>query len=249
MFQILNIDIDLPFDKFENNLRLGPDLEYEYKVANLSRSNTDMYKIIIHNTINGVEFDITAEKTKTDHIVFKNFNIKNFCDSFYIFKPEEDKEICRGVADTLLICAVDAKGSFACIDQDRILLCENGKNISPDNLSIGIVNRKTGSVYAVRDKDKIKGLNEDEDDDTSSYIPTYLINTWLNDNPQFQTKLQNVSQTDKFELMAQYAIYQKNKDMINADQFRDILLQVGTFVDMVGGFKDETIKSLYKFFV
>jgi hypothetical protein len=37
--------------------------------------------------------------------------------------------------------------------------------------------------------------------------------------------------------------------MITADQFRDIMLQIGTFADMLGGFKDEALKNVYQFFV
>jgi hypothetical protein len=49
--------------------------------------------------------------------------------------------------------------------------------------------------------------------------------------------------------MAQFAVYQKRKNMLTADQFKDILVQVGTFAEMVGGFKDESVKNIYQFFV
>ena len=45
--------------------------------------------------------------------------------------------------------------------------------------------------------------------------------------------------------MAQYAIYQKRKEMISFSQFRDIFIQIGSFIDIVGGFKDESMNNIY----
>ena len=86
-------------------------------------------------------------------------------------------------------------------------------------------------------------------DNDITYIPKYTIDEWLTENTAFKANLNGLDQNKKLELMAQFAIYQKNNNKITSTSFRDIMIQLGNLADLLGGFTDETVKSVYQLIV
>ena len=257
MLEIVEIDFSLSYQLFrdivddvisDESSRTGISFDWDVKEAHLSRSNKNVYKITFTNLDSTNTIDVVASKITRqigEDIEFKPIELRNYNNSFFKSNYADD-DLTQVMLLSLKRCAIKAKGSFGCILDGQSTLIKDGRDMSAHIAGIALIDDR-GRVYHLKHG---QNLDEDEDDnDTLGYVPKFLINDWLDENPQFQAKLQTVSKADQFELMAQFAVFQKRKGMLTADQFRDILLQVGTFADMVGGFKDELIKTIYQFFV
>ena len=253
MFEIVDIDIRMDHQQFSDTMnevmtdesnRTGISFDWSDKESHLSKSNTSMYKVTFTNLDSSNTIDIVAEKSNND-IVFKPIALRNYNESFYKSNYDDD-DLSNVMLVALKRLALKAKGSFGCTMDGKSTLVKDGRDISTHIVGLALIDDK-GKVYHLKHSQNID--EEDDDNGISSYVPRYLINDWLEENPAFQIKLQSVPKTDQFELMGQFAIYQKKKDMLTADQFRDVILQVGTFAEMVGGFKDETVKNIYQFFI
>ena len=246
MFKILDININIGHDSLIDILNdciyNFSDYNYDIFESKLSRSNKDMYKLEVSD--NGtVVFTIVAEKGINDEFIFKKIKLNNFNNSFYIFHSS-DERIKNFVDEMLMKLSRKSKGDVIYYHNSPVVIVK-GRNST--NASLAIIDNRTKKIYS-ENKD-VETLDEDDDSVQSSYIPTYLLNDWLEENQPFKNKLQSVNPNDKFDLMAQYAIFQKNKNVIDPFQFRDLFIQIGTFAEMIGGFKDETVKTLYSFFI
>lgn len=252
MFDIVDIDMRIDYSIFSNTMdevirdessRTGISFDWASKKASILRSNTSVYKIIITNMDSSNKMEIVADDIGND-IVFKPFELRNFNETFYKLSYQDD-DLLQVTLLALKKIALKAKGNFGCILDGQYCLVHQGRDISPHVKSVALVD-DNGKIYSLKGGQKI---DDSQEDDGMGYVPQYLINTWLEENEPFQNKLQSVPKTEQFELMGQFAIYQKRKDMITASQFRDLIIQIGTFADMVGGFKDNSLSSVYQFFV
>lgn len=254
MFEIVDIDIKIDHKQFtdvvdevisDESSNQGISFDWSDKEAHLTRSNTTMYKITFNNLDSNNNVEMVAQKSAND-IIFKPIALRNFNETFYKYNYLDD-DLIKVVLLALKRLAIKAKGNFGCIMDGNSTLVRDGRDISNHIVGLAIIDDK-GKVYNLKNSG-VQDIDDDEDSNTIGYVPKYLINDWLDENVQFQVKLQSVPKQDQFELMGQFAIYQKRKNMITADQFRDIMLQIGTFADMLGGFKDEALKNVYQFFV
>lgn len=252
MLEIVDIDFTLPYSTFhdvvddvisEESSRTGIGFDWEDKEAHLSKSNQSVYKITFKNLDSGNDIDLVANKVPSG-IEFKPIELRNYNNSFYKANYSDD-DLTQVLLLALKRCAIKAKGNFGCIFDGQSTLVKEGRDMSTHIAGIALIDDR-GKVYHLKHG---QNLDDDETDNTMGYVPRYLINDWLDENIMFQSKLQTVPKAEQFELMAQFAVYQKRKNMLTADQFKDILLQVGAFADMVGGFKDESVKNIYQFFI
>lgn len=252
MLEIVDIDFALDFTTFHNvvdevisdeSSRTGIAFDWSEKEAHLSRSNKNVYKITFTNLDSSNTIDLVASKVASG-IQFEPIELRNYNNTFYKWNYE-DEDLINVMLLALKKSALKAKGSFGCIFNGQYTLVKDGRDMSTHVAGLAIIDDR-GKVYHLKHG---QNLDDEDDDNTMGYVPKYLINDWLDENPQFQAKLQAIPKADQFEMMAQFAVYQKRKNMLTADQFRDVLLQVGTFAEMIGGFKDESIKSIYQFFV
>ena len=253
MLEIVDIDMRLDHQSFSNIMddvihdesnRTGISFDWSDKESHLNRSNLNVYKVTVTNMDSSNTIDLVAEHSGND-IVFKPFELRNFNESFYK-QSYEDDDLTQVMILALKRIALKASGNFGCIFDGQYTLIQKGRDISAHVKGMALIDDK-GKVYNIKNKQSLD--EQDDDEDVMGYIPKYLINDWLEENIAFQAKLQSVPKQDQFEIMGQFATYQKRKGMITADQFRDILLQIGTFADMIGGFKGETLKSIYQFFI
>lgn len=255
MLEIVDIDFSLPFHEFSTIIEevignessnKGISFDWEWKEASLSKSNSNVYKITLNNLDSNNKIEMVANKLATNEIAFKPIQLRNFNNTFFKWDYMDD-DLLDLMMILLKTLAIKSKGSFGCILNDKKFLINGGRDISNHITGIGLIDDK-GHVHHLKHGQTV----DEEDDDYSSdngYVPKYLINEWLDENIQFQAKLKDIPKKEQFELMAQYAVYQKKKNMITADQFRDILIQVGSFSELIGGFNDETIKNIYQLFI
>lgn len=252
MLEIVDIGFTLDFTTFHNvvdevisdeSSRTGIGFDWSDKEAHLSKSNKNVYKITFNNLDSSNTIDLVASKVASG-IQFEPIELRNYNNTFYKWNYKDD-DLTQVMLLALKRSALKAKGNFGCIFDGQYTLVKDGRDMSAHVTGLAIIDDR-GKVYHLKHG---QNLDEEDDDNTIGYVPRYLINDWLDENPQFQAKLQTIPKIDQFEMMAQFAVYQKRKNMLTADQFRDVLLQVGTFAEMIGGFKDESIKSIYQFFV
>lgn len=252
MLEIVDIGFTLDFTTFHNvvdevisdeSSRTGIGFDWSDKEAHLSKSNKNVYKITFNNLDSSNTIDLVASKVASG-IQFEPIELRNYNNTFYKWNYKDD-DLTQVMLLALKRSALKAKGNFGCIFDGQYTLVKDGRDMSAHVTGLAIIDDR-GKVYHLKHG---QNLDEEDDDNTIGYVPRYLINDWLDKNPQFQAKLQTIPKIDQFEMMAQFAVYQKRKNMLTADQFRDVLLQVGTFAEMIGGFKDESIKSIYQFFV
>lgn len=253
MIDIVSLDFSLDWKEFydivdniisDESSRTGISFDWNCSEAKLSRSSKSVYKIVFKNNDNSNTIEMVANK-EGNNIKFEPLELRNYNNSFYKCNYDDD-DLAYVMFLSLEKLATKAKGDFGCILKGQSLLIKKGRNASSHITGLAILD-DAGRVYNIK-HGKVIDEDDDEDDDLT-YIPKLLINEWLDSNKPFKEKLNNVPKSDQFDMMAQFAIYQKQKDMINASQFRDIIIQVGNFADLVGGFKDESVKSVYQFFV
>lgn len=250
MLQIVSFDFTLNYSLFENivndtiadeSSRTGISFDFKKEEAHL-KSSKNVYKLTFTNLDSSNTIEVIALKIGND-ISFKPLEIRNYNDSFYKMNYYDD-DLTYFVSLTLKKSAIKAKGSFGCIIDGQSTLVQNGRDMSTHVVGMALID-DSGKVYNLKSVD----IDVNDEDDEVGYVPKYLINDWIDEYPMIQEQLNNVTQAEKFELIAQLAIYQKRKGMINANQFRDIFIQAGGFADMIGGFKDETVKNIYQFFI
>jgi hypothetical protein len=252
MLEIVDIGFTLDFTTFhsvvdevisDESSRTGISFDWTYKEAHLSKSNKNVYKITFNNLDSSNSIDLVASKV-TSGIQFEPIELRNYNNTFYKWNYEDD-DLIQVMLLALKRSALKAKGDFGCILDGKYTLVKDGRDISTHVAGLAIIDDR-GKVYHLKHG---QNIDDEDDNNTMGYVPSYLINDWLDENPPFKAKLQSFPKSEQFELMGQFAIYQKRNGMITADQFRDIIIQVGTFTDMLGGFKDEMLKNIYQFFI
>lgn len=253
MLEIVNLDITLNHKTFSDIMddvisdftsNTGISFEWSDKEAHLSQSNLSMYKVSVKNNDAGNELDIVAEHKGND-IIFKPFELRNYNNSFYKFSYEDD-ELKQIMMSVLKKCALKGTGNFGGVDNGNFILIKDGKDISSHVKGIAMVDDRN-NIYTLQAKD-IQTDEDEDQDDVMGYVPKYLISDWLDENLQFKEKIQGMPKTEQFEIMAQYALFQRRKKAISANQFRDLIVQMGSLIETIGGFKDQSIKDIYELF-
>lgn len=250
MISFLRLDFKVDKGIFENELENSinrhasypEDISYDITDANTSNSNSKMYLLTLDNNNTNAKIKIVSSREPDSSMRFTDaIKLRNYNNSFIISDDYNDNHDLENVLlNTLLSCCkYDKSGILVSIFNNNQFVLKDGKDLSKGS-ELAVVDKK-GNVYTYSDKENVTTI----DDDISGYVPTYLINDWLEENVAFKEKLNGISQKEQLELMAQYAIYQKRKETITFSQFRDIFIQIGSFIDIVGGFKDESMKNIY----
>ena len=249
MISFLRLDFKVDRATFENELENSinhhasypEDISYDITDANTSSSNSKMYLLTMDDNNKNTKIKIVSSHEPDNSMRFTDdIKLRNYNNSFIISDDYDNNNTLENILfHTLLSCCKNDKNGIlvSIFNNDQFVLKE-GKDLSKGS-KLAVVDKK-GNVYTNSDKETVT-----VDEDISGHVPTYLINDWLEENTAFKEKLNGISQKEQLELMAQYAIYQKRKEMISFSQFRDIFIQIGSFIDIVGGFKDESMNNIY----
>ena len=205
---------------------------------------------------NTYEYKLAFEiKNGTELAINDSITLSNFNKSYYLKNyPHSDSNTAINldatVRNILYAFAQKSDGTLIIMSGNDFNCIKEGKEILASQMAFNIINRKTKEViYDSTHKTNYTTTEySSEDDDEEEYIPKYLLKTWLEDNAQFKEKVSQVPKEESFDMMVQFAMYQKLHGKINATQFRDIVIQAGNFAELVGGFKDNTVKNIYQFF-
>lgn len=205
--------------------------------------NTYEYKLAFEIK-NGTELAIN------DSITLSNFNKSYYLKNYPYSDSNTAINLDTTVRNILHSFAQKSDGTLITMSGNDFTCIKEGKEIIASQMAFKIINRKTKEViYDSTHKTNYTTTEySSEDDDEEEYIPKYLLKTWLEDNTQFKEKVSQVPKEKSFDMMVQFAMYQKLHGKINATQFRDIVIQAGNFAELVGGFKDDTVKNIYQFF-
>lgn len=249
MISFLRLDFKVDKGVFENELENSinrhasypDDISFEITEASTSSSNSKMYLLTMDDQNANTHIKIVSVREPDNSMRFTDtIKLKNYNNSFIISDDYNNNHDLENVLLNALLscCKNDKNGILVSIFNNDQFVLKEGKDLSKGS-KLAVVDKK-GNVYTDSDEENVT-----VDDDISGHVPTYLINDWLEENTAFKEKLNGISQKDQLELMAQFAIYQKRKEMISFSQFRDIFIQIGSFIDIVGGFKDESMNNIY----
>lgn len=205
-------------------------------------------------TYDPYEYKLAFEiKNGTELAINDSITLSNFNKSYYLKNyPFQDSDVAINLDTTvrniLHSFAQKSDGTLITMSGNDFTCIKEGKEIPASQMAFKIINRKTKEViYDSTHKTNYTTTEySSEDDDEEGYIPKYLLKTWLEDNAQFKEKVSQVPKERSFDMMVQFAMYQKLHGKINATQFRDIVIQAGNFAELVGGFKDNTVKNIYQ---
>lgn len=251
---IVNIDIKLKKKDLEDfvqdlsqNIESGLNYEYLASVKDSkTRKGTSLITLKIENLDQPFEFSIMGEINKNAEVEFKPMKLGNVSGGFYESKqlPSDDDEVVQLFNSALKQLANANNGTYISLFSPTMAatVIVEGKDKSNRIKNIAFIDDR-GRVYS---GESVEDKNESDEDNESYYIPKYFINDWLNDNPQFKQKLQNVDKEDVIDYMGKFIVFQKQNDQVDASQFRDIFTQLGNMADLQSGFKDETLQTLSK---
>lgn len=243
----INIDIDKSdlrrtVEHFIDEHFSSYDVDFDIR-NNTLKSGKSVCVVAIKDNDSQEEIQFVV-KDEVKNYKIEPLKLSNMNDSFYEvtidygynhFSVENLNEIFTDLAKK-------GKGTYASLCGDAATLIVDGHK------------RKIKTVGIIDENNILYSSNEESNemtdiDDDISYIPKYTIDEWLIENATFKGNLDGLGQNEKLQLMAQFAIYQKNNDLINGTQFRDLMIQLGNIADLLGGFTDETVKSVYKLIV
>ena len=264
--QIFNIDIECGqseleqcvidcIDYYQNNC----NFEYNWSLNN---TRTNQGKVVCAITLTNLDtsgkFELVASSKSGGRIVFENLSLNSYNKSFYKHIPSSTTScpdcLVDLAFDILSRLAIENKGSVSGFFMDanndlRPIVVSNGKSMSHRIKGFGIVDDKN-RIYSSSESQFLSDDDDDTDDEVEdNYIVKYLIKDWVDENPQFKEKLNNTSKEDVPELMGQFAIYQRQKDMITSNQLKDIMFQLDGIVKIKGGFKDPNVEMIHKMVV
>ncbi len=253
MLNILDVDITIPIKKFDSLVdeylynHASDDYSFNYE-EKITKSSKNLYQVNFENSDNAHKFSILG-KRDGNSIKFTPMQIGGEYKKSYYTDHNPSNDILEGlVFGVMEEIAKEQKGDFICIQGSAYSVIQKGRDFSKRITGIGLIDRN-GKVYTTKTGNDNDDDTDVDDYDIDSYVPTYLLNEWLEENEQFREKLQGQPKEDQFDIMGQYAVYQKKKDMITANQFRDIILQVGSLADMTNGFKNQSLREVYQLYV
>ena len=252
MFYIGNIDITLPEKDFEDKAleiinNSGENYDFETKELS-TRNGLNVYQCNFKNIDEGHQFSIVAKKEK-NNIHFCNIALGNYNNSFYRKDYDEDRNFEDTIYGIIRKIALDHKGDLSMIIDwpNNCDLIIEGKQKEVKGLAF-VDNHK--HIYSINGSETIDD-SDDDDTDVDTFIPKLLINEWLNSpsNASFKKQIDEASDDQKFDIMAQAAMFQKMHNFITASEFRDLIIQIGNFAEMSGvGFTNDLVKTVYTFF-
>lgn len=257
MLRLVDLDIRISQTDFG---KLVQDLESE--VDNVfSNTNGNEASVKIHSShsrqgrsIKGIEINdldttsyirILGEESSSGDITFRDLNIKNLIDGCIDLNLKNDGDayaLEQSLQVAIKELAIRSGGTAAFITDDERILVREGKDISHRIKGLCMVDDKNrtysfdeGSSYS----------DENSSDSSEPYVPTYLLNDWLSDNPEFNKKLSSVPKSEVMDYMGKFIVYQKKHNMVNAGQVKDILSQISNALEMQGKkFQDESLNAI-----
>ena len=243
----INVDIDKSdlkraVQNYVDNSLSSFDIDLSIKDTAL-KSGKNVCVVDIKCNDSGEEIKFVL-KDEIKNYKLESMKLSNVNDSFYEVNVDVGyKDLsCANLNEIFIDLAKKGKGTYASIYCSDPFLIVNGRKKQVKN--IGIID-ENNILYSANEE---PSEMSDADNDIT-YIPKYTIDEWLTENTAFKANLNGLDQNKKLELMAQFAIYQKNNNKITSTSFRDIMIQLGNLADLLGGFTDETVKSVYQLIV
>jgi len=243
----MNVDIDKSdlkrvLQNYIDNALSSFDVDLSIKDNTLkSGKNVGVVNIKCNDSGEEIQFVL---KDEIKNYKLEPMKLSNVGNSFYTVDTDMGYRYltCQNLNEIFVDLAKKGKGTYASICYSEPSLIVNGRK--KQIKSIGIVDEN--NILYTSDEEPSEMSDADND---ITYIPKYTIDEWLTENATFKSNLNGLDQNKKLELMAQFAIYQKNNDKITSTNFRDIMIQLGNLADLLGGFTDQTVKSVYQLIV
>lgn len=260
--QIFDIDIECEQSELEkcisdciDHCQTQCNFEYDWSLNN---TRTNQGKVVCAITLTNLDtsgkFELVASSKSGGRIVFENLSLNSYNKSFYKHNPgssDERSDYLVPLAFNIMSkLAIQNKGNVAGYFMDvgdnlRPFVISNGKSMNHRIKGFGIIDDKN-RIYSSSESHFLPDDDDDTDEVEDNYVVKYLIKDWVDENPQFKEKLNNTSKEDVPELMGQFAIYQRQKDMITSNQLKDIMFQLDGIVKIKGGFKDPNVEMIHK---
>lgn len=262
MLNIVSIDVKCNLDMFKNIL--------SEKIKNENNAHGTNIKIAMNNKAltsgkqimdinlkddsqafsnNGAEYNIVA-RVMQDTLIFSKLIIREYNNSFYGKVDGDNCEYLEGILNTSLTeAATKTSGTYASILNDgtlsSITIIDNGIDTSSNGV-IAVIDKSNNHVYSWDKQASELNLNDTADDDMDTYVPAYTLDEWLEDNIVFKSKISSLPKNKQFEMMAQYAIYQKTHGSLNTSKFKDVFMQCYSMLQLFGEIKDQMVQQVYE---
>ena len=219
-----------------------------------------MYKISFETVDDATNVD-TAEivcfKNDSDgDMEFKPIVLKNYHFSFYRMSNGGTLNAGEQMMELLQELAKVTRGGLSLIKHNDLLH-------HPEPISIINGRSVKSHIATVTNEGKILSINNnvmvmDEDmSDADSKLDFHtLLNDWVKNNPEIKERMKKEVQVmnddgtitsrkptmpEKMDVVGKELISQRMNDMITAQEFQDLFIQLGMF-----GMQDETLKTIYK---
>ena len=248
MMQLVDIELKIPLQDFENELRECVDnwpAHMNYNIKSVStRMGRNMYKLEVDNGNNST-MEVVAEKDDvTGDVYLHPFKLSNMGESFYKFNYDYSDIVGESEDPTMFVCYVfrticeNHKATVAFVDaKNDVTLIKEG-NIQ-NKVSLAIVD-SNGNIYS---SFKAKSINSLGDDDVDFHVKK-PINEWLDEHKEVGIAISKLPLDKKMDYIGKYLIQARVNDEIDASEFADIFCQAGLF-----GFSDPSVLKIYKLFM
>lgn len=242
--QIFDIDANVPFDDFKNELdnciaNDYPNVSQAIKEV-ATKNGKSVYKITLNNSTEPNTFEIVFEKDPaTGNVVMMPLGFTNMNKGFYsqnISNPQTegtDEDCGECICAVLEKLMYRHKGTIAYIDSvyDLTIIHEgkkvNGKLVAVDS---------SGKTYGTKDPIKMSSST------SAGFSINKPIGEWMNETLEVRKLIQGEKNYNKMmDIIGKYLIDQRLKDQIEADEFTDIFRQAGLI-----GFTDKSVLNIYK---
>ena len=254
---IVGINITIPKDRFEiafTNINTGIENNggdpCDLKIENAGTAfGANVYKVTITNTQDpNTDFVkiIAADDPITHNMCFKEMKLSNLAMDYYDYtlSSQEYSYAIEALAETLLECAKEVKGTFAYIRIDDQYLYKDiirdGQEINDSHLAL----YADGVTFAAGSGEPID-VDEDLDDDLNTPVKfQYVLKEWLKDNQDLKDEISKLPKEEQIDAIGTRLIGLRNNDELSIKEFQDYFVQCGII-----GYKSNTLKSIYKMFM
>ena len=246
MMQLIDIELKMPLQDFENSFQDCIDNWPEHMNYNIKQVSTrmgrNMYKLEVDNGNNST-MEVVAEKDDvTGDVYFHPFKLSNMGESFYKFNYDDSNIAGQDEDPTMFVCwafktiCENHKSTVAYIDANHnVQVVREGTFQHKASLAIVDPN---GNVYSSLKTKSISSLDDDDDVDFHVKKP---INEWLQEHKEVGNAISKLPLNQKMDYIGKYLIQARINDEIDASEFADIFCQAGLF-----GFSDPSVLNIYK---
>ena len=246
MMQLIDIELKMPLQDFENSFQDCIDNWPEHMNYNIKQVSTrmgrNMYKLEVDNGNNST-MEVIAEKDDvTGDVYFHPFKLSNMGESFYKFYYDDNSIAGHDEDPTMFVCYAfedickNHKATVAYINARQYVgLIKEG--VTQSKASLAIVD-SSGNVYSSLKAKSISSLGDDNDVDFHVKQP---INEWLSEHKEIGVAISKLPLNQKMDYIGKWLIQARINDEIDASEFADIFCQAGLF-----GFSDQSVLNIYK---